>query len=162
MKAVLGLALGAACAALIACGAASKSAAPAQTMPSPQATGAEPAGDARAQIEVLDRAISADLDKLQLERPPLPPTACIQPPCDTQPMAAAASRPPLQADPTCTPGQSDVCKYTCTLGDSICDNAGKICSIAKDLGGNDAWANEKCASGIESCNAARERCCGCV
>jgi hypothetical protein len=167
MKAVIGLVLGAACAAVIACGGSKKAAQAPSAVTVPAAVGAEPTGamapdDPRARIEQLDQAITADLAKLELDRPAVPPTACIQPPCDTEATAAAAARPPTAADPTCTPGQSTVCKDTCTLSDSICDNAGKICEIAQDLGGNDAWANEKCASGIASCDAARKRCCGCV
>ncbi|MEP6860856.1 MAG: hypothetical protein ABJE66_09565 [Deltaproteobacteria bacterium] len=65
---------------------------------------------------------------------------------------------PTQA--TCHPA-SDTCSQTCTLSESICGNAKKICEIANELPG-DAWASNKCVEGNETCVAAKKRCCDCA
>lgn len=166
MKQLLAVVLGVLCAMLIACGAAqqktSPGAAPTSVSGGANTDSMAGMGDRRAEIEQLDAAIDADFAQLGVGRPAIPPTMCIQPPCDPAPFAAAARTPGTATEPTCTPGVSDTCKDVCKLKDSICTNAGKICGIARDLGGNDRFANEKCASGNESCKAAQERCCGCV
>jgi hypothetical protein len=56
----------------------------------------------------------------------------------------------------------ETCRDACRLSDSICDSSGRICRIAVDLGGGDAYANEKCAGGKASCEASRTKCCGCL
>ncbi|MDQ3371015.1 MAG: hypothetical protein M3680_36820 [Myxococcota bacterium] len=157
MKGALGLSLGGLCAVLIACagGARPRSAAAPGATPETSPLGDTP----RSQIDALDRQIDEDLATLQLARPATPIGACVQPPCDPQPMATAAQ--PPQADPSCRPGPSELCKDSCRLADSICTSAARICDIAAQLGGNDAYANGKCASGTASCDAARTRCCGC-
>ena len=65
-------------------------------------------------------------------------------------------------DPTCKVGASQTCTDSCNLSDSICKNADRICVLAKELGGSDAYANETCDRGNASCKASRERCCGCM
>jgi len=146
--------LGAACAVAIACGG-SKSAMRA-TPAAPAAMSPEPAGgmpgDQRSQIEQLDAKITADLGTLKLERPTTPPA--------TSPEAMSAGGVAATADPTCKPPVTQTCSDSCKLADSICENAGRICGLAEDLG-NDRWAKEKCSSGTASCEAARKRCCGC-
>jgi hypothetical protein len=57
-------------------------------------------------------------------------------------------------------GQERTCKDTCTVATSICSNADKICTIAKDLGGGDLHPNSKCMNGNPSCDPARKKCCG--
>ncbi len=158
MKGGLGLTLGGLCAVLIAC--AGPRASKSVEAPAAMAAETSPLGDSpRSQIDALDRQIDADLATLQLARPATPVGACVQPPCDPEPMATAAQ--PPQADPSCKPGASETCKDSCRLADSICTSADRICNIAAQLGGNDAYANGKCASGTASCDAARTRCCGC-
>lgn len=156
MNQLVALFLGIAVAGLVACGAASKSTAPSPAVArTPIAAG--PAQDPRAgEIEKLAAAIDADLAKLQLPRP-APPTA------GTSAMSAVSEADIVapSADPACHPGPSDTCEDVCGLGESICKNAKRICEIASELAG-DAWAAEKCASGKASCDAARERCCGCL
>ncbi|HSK05593.1 MAG TPA: hypothetical protein VK932_30305 [Kofleriaceae bacterium] len=157
----LGLVAGALCAIGIACGGAARYA-PAPAAPEagmPAAAG--PAGDARAELDALSRQIDADLAELGLPRPPAPATACIQPPCDAEAMSAGAA-PAHTADPACKPGGGETCRDACRLSDSICDSSGRICRIATDLGGGDAYANEKCASGKASCEVSRTKCCGCL
>ncbi|HEU0031332.1 MAG TPA: hypothetical protein VFQ53_11915 [Kofleriaceae bacterium] len=154
----IGIVLGCVCAVIVACGGAAKKSA------MPQSTGAAPPGmeaapsSRRSQIDDLAAQITSDLAKLNLAPQPADPNACITPPCGPETMSSPAA--PM-SDATCKPGPSQTCKDSCMLADSICTNAGKICTIAQELGGNDAYANEKCGSGNASCRAARDRCCGC-
>lgn len=53
------------------------------------------------------------------------------------------------------------CQDVCSLGNAICENAGRICRIADELKG-DPWAREKCNSAKASCREAKQRCCKCV
>ncbi len=157
----LGLAAGALCAIAIACGGSAKSSlAPAPTSAGRMPVAAGPEAGPRAELDELSRRIDADLAAMGLPRPAAPATACIQPPCDAEAMSAGAA-PAHTADPACKPAEGDVCRDSCRLSDSICDSSGRICRIAADLGGADAYANEKCASGKASCDASRTKCCGC-
>ena len=54
------------------------------------------------------------------------------------------------------------CGDVCTLGDDICDNAERICTLADELGKDDQFAQEKCSSAKASCREGRQRCCDCV
>lgn len=96
--------------------------------------------DLRAQITQLDQDITSRRDAAGLP-----------------PIAEAMS-----TGTTCTPPQPvpGGCTDVCTLGDSICDDASKICELAEQLPG-DAWAAEKCANGKRACGDARQRCCEC-
>jgi len=67
---------------------------------------------------------------------------------------------PYTQDPTCRPAQTETCKTSCTLSDSICGNADSICRIAVDLPA-DTWAQNKCAKANKTCEASRKKCCGC-
>ena len=53
------------------------------------------------------------------------------------------------------------CGDVCSLGDAICDNAERICTLADELG-NDHLAQEKCTSAKASCREAKQRCCSCA
>jgi hypothetical protein len=64
------------------------------------------------------------------------------------------------SDATCQPAQQGTCPDICTLAESICKNAKRICEIAAEMNG-DAWANGKCIEGKAACDGARVRCCGC-
>lgn len=155
MKAMFALLLGGWCVVALACaGGASKSASSAPVaMP-----GSTSHDGTHARIAELDQEIDAELAKLELKRPDVPPNACVQPPCGAEPLAAP---PNPTAAATCRPGPSDRCKDSCKLSDSICENAAKICELATLLGGNDAYANGKCASGKASCDVAGQSCCSC-
>ena len=149
MRIAAGLLLGVTIAFAIACGAASKSASPPAAVP-----GAEPRAmqsPQREEIERLNREIEDSIAKLAIG-PRVPGT-------DMNPASANVVTP--SADPTCKAGTSETCKDICTLGESICKNAKRICEIATELG-NDDWANGKCADGVASCDAARKRCCDCT
>lgn len=150
--------LGALCALGLACGGAKYAGAPraasgaASPMPAP--------AGARAELDELSRKIDDDLAAMGLARPAAPVNACVTPPCGAEALGAGL-RPEHAAEPACRPGAGDVCGDSCRLSDSICDSAGRICRIAADLGGGDAYANDRCAGGKASCDAARARCCGC-
>ncbi|CAN5832722.1 hypothetical protein BH11MYX3_BH11MYX3_22320 [soil metagenome] len=160
-RALPGLVAGLAAAALIACAAGS-----AQKSTSASVAG-EPgaiASPERMEIARLDAAIDAELAKRHQP-------AAAEPQCSGVGLGCAGAAdtatsmgvtPQVQRDPTCTPGPSDTCQDSCTLSDSICSNAGKICSLAKQLGDADAWANEKCAKGTQSCKRAETTCCSCL
>ena len=53
------------------------------------------------------------------------------------------------------------CVDVCDLSVAICDNAEAICAIAADLGAQDDYAQEKCASAKASCRESKQRCCQC-
>jgi hypothetical protein len=153
MRAIAGVVVGAAFAFVIACGgAASKKVTEVESRPPPP-------GDPRAEIDKLDREISSLMQTLNEPRPAAPPLTCA---ADCAQAMSGAAETAVLKDPTCTPGASETCKESCTLKDSICTNAKRICTIASDLGGNDAYANDKCNSGSTSCEAAKKRCCSCT
>jgi hypothetical protein len=51
------------------------------------------------------------------------------------------------------------CSDVCSLADAICDNAEQICILADELGKDDKWAQDKCASAKVSCRDAKKKCC---
>lgn len=156
----LGLAAGALCAIAFACGGAKSAMAPKSSSPSPMPERAEGMHGGHEEIDELSRRIDADLASMGLQRPAVPLAACIQPPCAAEALSAGM-RPGYGVEPDCKPGAGDTCRDSCRLSDSICDSSGRICRIATELGGGDAYANERCASGKASCDEARTRCCGC-
>jgi hypothetical protein len=70
----------------------------------------------------------------------------------TNPVAAAAS---------CPRPEGDRCSETCTLSDSICGNAKRICQLGDQLAG-DSWASGKCDDAKQVCADATKRCCDCT
>ena len=162
MKAALGLVLGALCAVVIACGGAAMKTSSAPPPVAPGSAGMPPPmpGPASSEIAELSRKIDADLAAMGLQPPAVPAGACVRPPCGAEALSVTTVRQHAD-DPSCKPGPSDACHDSCRLSDSICESSGRICKIASDLGGGDAYANEKCAGGKASCDASRGRCCGC-
>ena len=161
MKSLVGIVLGAVLAFTIGCAAKSKSAAAPMATPSaaePQAGGA---ATPESEIRLLDEQISDDMAKLALTRPTPQAPVCTGSEC-VQSMSAAAAAATAARPTTCQPAKTQTCTDTCSLTDSICKNAGRICKLATDLGGNDAYANDKCNSGTASCEAAKQRCCSCM
>ncbi len=160
---VPGLVAGVCAAALIACAMGSAQKASPSVAP---ATAGEPGAGAspeRMEIARLDAAIDAELAKRDQPAAPLPACAGVGCVGAADTAVAMGVTPVVQRDPqTCKPGRSDTCQDSCTLSDSICSNAGKICSLAKQLGDNDGWANEKCAKGTDACKRAEQACCSCL
>ena len=154
MKGLAGVLAGATCALVIACASSSRGSRPAAPEAAGQAGGNAGAGDAHAQIVQLDAEITAERDRLGLPAPTsFPPAAGAQ----VTPMAATSS---VASDPACHPGTGDACRDSCTLADSICANAAKICALASTLP-DDAWARQKCTDGNATCAAAHAQCCRC-
>ena len=157
-----GVVFGACVALVIACSAKPKMASSPATMAPASTDGSGvPGGMApREEIQSLDRDIEAALTGMGLRPAPPAPCAANQSCGQVAPMPMAIK--PASEDPTCKVGASDTCKDSCNLSDSICKNADRICVLAKELGGADAYANETCERGNTSCKASRERCCGCL
>jgi len=104
------------------------------------------------EIEKLEAEITASRTQLKLDEPT---EQAIQA-APTQPLGAM----PSTQDPKCHPAQNDTCKTSCTLSDSICSNANKICNLANSMPG-DNWAMNKCAKANTTCESSKTRCCGC-
>jgi hypothetical protein len=152
-----GLIAGACCAALLACAAAKQSSV--SPVPSQRDAGAPGAMQTpHDEIASLDAAIDAELTKRSLP--------VVAPSCSGASCSATASAIPMGAfqrveGPSCKAPVNDTCKDSCTMADSICKNADRICTLAKQLD-NDAWANEKCVKGSESCTQSNKLCCSCL
>ena len=147
-KEVLRLSVIALVAGVVACGGAK-----APMAVKPEQTGAKPlpSEDPRTQIDQLEADIAAARDTLGLAEPSeseLPGT-----------QAVPLSKPPYLQDGTCKPAKNDTCTKSCTLSDSICGNADKICKLAVEI--NDDPARGKCVKANKTCELSRKKCCGC-
>jgi hypothetical protein len=116
--------------------------------PVPQTGQVPPSSPEHEQIAELDRLIAADV-AAQGGAAPSP-----------QAVADAHTMSILDAAGVCVRPLGDTCGDVCTLSDSICANAGKICDLAARLPG-DAWAEERCDAGKAACLEAAQRCCAC-
>lgn len=130
------------------CGCASAS----KTMPAAAPVAQHGGGDPHAEIERLSAQIDQQRQQMALPMAATPGQAPVQP--MSVPLSA-------HADAQCHPAPTQTCTDSCTISDSICDNAKKICDIATELPG-DAWASNKCVEGNETCAAAKKRCCDCA
>lgn len=57
-------------------------------------------------------------------------------------------------------GASQTCSDVCTLSESICKNADRICELADGMPGDD-WAAGKCRDAKQACTDAKQRCTDC-
>lgn len=157
-RVIVGLAaLSSLAAVLAACaaGPAKSSTAPPAVAPDGAAAGAADGSLAptpRSQIIELEQQIAAARDQLGIAEPSDDMLQGVP----AQPLGAL----PATEDPKCRPAPTDTCKTSCTLSDSICNNADRICRIAQDLGA-DTWAQNQCAKANQTCEASRAKCCGC-
>lgn len=111
--------------------------------------------DPRQQIQALDDRINQRRAELHLPELALDPASADP----ANPMANVSTAvPPMP--PTCRQSLKPLCTDSCTLGASICDDAGKLCELTKQLQ-PDAWADAKCSGAKQSCDAAIKRCCDC-
>jgi hypothetical protein len=129
------------------------------TMPAssgaPEASPTTMPNDPRNEIDALAKEIDDALANAGIAT--LTPAACeATHSCTAEPYGV----PPRIEDPTCKAPTTDTCTQSCTLSDSVCSSAEKICNLARTLPGDD-YANEKCQSANDSCKRTRERCCGC-
>jgi len=164
---VKGILFGVASAALIAACAGMGAQKSAAVAPRPQAADAGAAGmpspgdsPEHQEIARLDAEIADTLGRRNIEQ--AGPETCGAS-CDMA--AVAMDTKPINEDPrlqTCKPSPSDTCKDSCTLSDSICKNADRICTIAHQLGDHDAYANDKCVQNSKTCQASKQRCCSCL
>ncbi len=137
------------CMAIVACGAAKRQAA----SPASEAAGAPMPASPRDQITQLDAEI--DKTSVELELPPATEPQIQATPA--QPMSTV----PSSEDPKCHPAKTEKCTSSCSFSDSICGNADKICTIAKNDLPGDTWAAKKCAKANATCESSRTKCCGC-
>ena len=108
--------------------------------------------DPRTEIEKLSQQLEDERVRMHLGE--LSPQAIQPAPVDP------FSRAPSSKDASCHPAQSETCSTSCTLSDSICDNAKRICELAQSMAG-DAWAAGKCKRANATCTVAHDKCCGC-
>lgn len=104
------------------------------------------------QIEQLYTQLGTDRDKLALAEP----TDMDVQGTVVQPMGAMTAA----TDAKCHPAKTDTCTTSCTLADSICGNADKICNLAQSIPG-DGWAQNKCAKANKTCDSSHAKCCSC-
>jgi hypothetical protein len=162
VKGVVGVALGALLAALaVSCAAGAMQSKAGGAAPRAVDGGTMPVmsvSEAHAQIERLDRQIT---DSMARGHVPAASVEAIEPTASPQErIAATPMAAPPRLDLECHHGASEACTDSCTLADSICEDAQKICNLAKQLPG-DEYAADKCTSGEASCRAAKDRCCAC-
>lgn len=159
MRAVLsGILVSAACAVFLSCAAAPRSSA----MPAPASdAGMSPVVGSPPHEEIarLEAEIDAELARRSL--PAAAPPSCSGASCTATSDAIPMGTFQRVEGPSCKAPVNETCKDSCTMSDSICKNAERICTIAKQLG-SDAWANEKCVKGTESCSQSQKLCCSCL
>lgn len=153
-----GLIAGASCALLLACAAGQKTA----TMPaSASDAGLAPGASSPAHDEITRLEAEIDAELVRRSLAPAAPPSCSGASCAAASAAVAMGSFQRVEGPSCKAPVNETCKDSCTMSDSICKNAERICTIAKQLE-NDAWANEKCVKGSESCTQSQKLCCGCL
>jgi hypothetical protein len=103
--------------------------------------------NSRDQINTLSERIRGYETQLQLQ---------IDNSTTTEELANVSTSIPLR----CLQSVKPLCIDSCTLGSSICDDAGKICELASTLA-PDVWAADTCSRAKQSCIAATKRCCEC-
>ncbi|MEO7094460.1 MAG: hypothetical protein ABI175_14490 [Polyangiales bacterium] len=157
----MGLIAGACCAALLACASSKRNVSSPVAQSDAGSPGVIPAPPEHDEITRLEAQIDAELVRRQL--PPAPPPSCSGASCSdaSATVQSMGTFPRVDNDPSCKAPVNDTCKDSCTMSDSICKNAERICTIAKQLD-NDAWANEKCVKGSESCTQSKKLCCSCL
>jgi hypothetical protein len=121
--------------------------------PVPTASGPPPpfADDPATQVEKLHDDVVARRDALGLPKPPPPPDVTCEPVCAVEDPPAARS---------CVLAEGSACAATCASADAVCDDATKICGLAKDLR-TEALAAGRCHDANASCAEAGAACCGC-
>lgn len=154
-----GLFAGLACALLVAC--ASSKMSVTASPPSASDAGSSPGARSPEHDEIirLDAEIDAELSRRAL--PPAAPPSCSGASCAQASSAIPMGKFDRVEGPSCKAPVNETCKDSCAMSDSICKNAERICTIAKQLG-DDAWANEKCVKGSESCTQSQKLCCSCL
>jgi hypothetical protein len=154
---VLVAALGALLAGLLACSVGPRARAVSPATAADQPAGAPPGAqtmpdDPRAEIEELWQRVETERGRLGLTAAPAHQGAA--------PEATPMTTVPRSSDPSCQPAKTERCTSSCTLSDSICSNAQRICELATQLPADD-WARGKCVQATRTCESAHASCCGC-
>ena len=125
--------------------------------PVPTASGPPPplADDPHTTVERLHADLVARRAALALPTPPAPPEDACEPVCvvDDPPDIPSATS-------GCTPGAGSGCAAACAQADAACEDAAKICAIAKQTL-TEAWVAGQCHDARVTCTDANTPCCGC-
>lgn len=125
--------------------------------PVPTASGPPPPldDDPSTKVDKLYADLGARRAALSLPTPPPSSDDECQPDCTL----AEPPKPPTQTA-GCAVGAGSTCANACTQADAACDDAAKICAIAKDLR-TDSTAAGRCREASATCAEAHEPCCAC-
>lgn len=123
----------------------------------PTASGPPPPldDDPSTKVDKLYADLVARRSALSLPTPPASPDEACEPDC---PLAEPPAQPTHTAG--CTVGAGSACVNACTQADAACDDAAKICAIAKELR-TDSTAAGRCRQASATCVSAHEPCCAC-
>jgi len=125
--------------------------------PVPTASGPPPPlpDDPSTQIDKLYADLLARRSALSLPTPKPRPEQPCSPVCEVE-------DPPDKPTHTagCTPGTGSACATACVQADAACDDAAKICALAKQLQ-TSAGAADRCHDASVTCAAAQAPCCEC-
>jgi hypothetical protein len=125
--------------------------------PVPTASGPPPplADDPLATVEQLYTDLVERRAALGLPTPPRAPDDACQPVCKVDDPPGVPS-----TAPGCTPGAGSACVSACAQADATCDDAAKICAIAKkNL--TEARVAARCHDARATCTDASAPCCSC-
>jgi hypothetical protein len=111
--------------------------------------------DPHATVERLHADLVERRAALGLPAPPPPHEDACEPVCAVGDPPGAAT-----ASPGCTPGTGSACAATCAQADAVCDDAARICAIAKQTR-TEAWVAGQCQEARATCTDAHVPCCGC-
>lgn len=126
--------------------------------PVPTAVGPPPPldDDPSTKVDKLYADVVARQNALKLPAPPRSAAESCEPDCE---IVQPPEKPTHTAQ--CSAGSGATCVDACVQADAACDDAAKICAIAKDLR-TDAIAAGRCRDASATCTAARPACCGCT
>jgi len=125
--------------------------------PVPTASGPPPPldDDPSTKVDKLYADLVSRRSALSLPTPAPSPGETCEPDCEI------AEPPPLPTHTAgCTAGSGASCTNACTQADAVCDDAAKICAIAKELR-TDSTAAGRCRDASATCVAAHAPCCAC-
>jgi len=125
--------------------------------PVPTASGPPPplSDDPHTTVERLYADLDARRSALRLTTPRAKADEVCEPVCAVDEPPGLPSH--MQA---CAPGASSTCAAACTQADGACDDAAKICAIAKK-DRSEAWIAGRCRDANATCSDATPLCCSC-
>jgi hypothetical protein len=125
--------------------------------PVPVASGPPPQldDDPTTKVDKLYADLLARRSALSLPTPPRTGDDACEPDCT---FADPPEAPTHTAG--CAVGAGSACANACVQADAACDDAAKICTIAKELR-TDATSAGRCRDATATCVAAHEPCCAC-